>query len=110
MKLKAVATTSPREVLWIAFLCLFIDSISYEILVPSLSNYALSLGATNFDLALIFAAFAIAELLTAIPFGLFSDRYGRKHFMMGGMFLLTLSLLCYPLSKSVLMLIVCRTA
>ncbi|MEM2144766.1 MAG: MFS transporter [Candidatus Jordarchaeaceae archaeon] len=108
MKLKAASITSAREVLGVVFLCLFIDSVGYGIVVPILSNYVLSLGASDFDLALIFAAFAIVQLFTTVPFGLFSDRYGRKRFMMGGMLLLAVSFLYYPFAKSVLMLIVCR--
>ena len=108
LKLRAASITSSKEVLGVLFLCLFIDSIGYGIVVPILSNYVLSMGASDFDLALIFAAFAIVQLFTAVPFGLFSDRYGRKRFMMGGMLLLAASFLYYPFAKSVLALVTCR--
>lgn len=108
LKLKAASITSAREVLGVVFLCLFVDSIGYGIVVPILSTYVLSLGASDFDLALIFAAFAIVQLFTTVPFGLFSDRYGRRRFMMGGMILLAASFLYYPFAKSVLALVACR--
>jgi MFS family permease len=108
LRLRAASFSSAREILGVVFLCLFIDSIGYGIVVPILSTYVLSLGASDFDLALIFAAFAIVQLFTTVPFGLFSDRYGRKRFMMGGMLLLAASFFYYPFAKSVLTLVICR--
>ncbi|WXG41821.1 MAG: MFS transporter [Candidatus Freyarchaeum deiterrae] len=108
MKLRVTSTTSAREILGVAFLSLFVDSTGYGIVVPILSTYVLSLGASDFDLALIFSAFAIVQLITTIPFGLLSDRYGRRRFMIVGMILLAASFLYYPFAKSVLTLVACR--
>lgn len=108
LKLRVTSTTSAREILGVAFLSLFVDSTGYGIVVPILSTYVLSLGASDFDLALIFSAFAIVQLITTIPFGLLSDRYGRRRFMIVGMILLAASFLYYPFAKSVLTLVACR--
>jgi MFS family permease len=108
LKREVTSTTSAREILGIAFLSLFVDSTGYGIVVPILPTYVLSLGASDYDLALIFSAFAIVQLITTIPFGLLSDRYGRKRFMLAGMILLAASFLVYPFAKNVLALVACR--
>lgn len=100
--------TSAREILIISSLSLFVDSIGYGIVVPILPMYVLSLGASDFDLGLIFAMFAIIQLFTTIPFGLLSDRYGRKPFMILGMLLLAASFSYFPFAQSVAALIACR--
>ncbi|MEM2134776.1 MAG: MFS transporter [Candidatus Jordarchaeaceae archaeon] len=106
--LKALSNTSAREILGIACLSLFVDSVGYGVVVPILPTYVLSLGASDYDLALIFSSFAMVQLFTTIPFGLFSDKYGRKVFMVTGMLLLGASFMYFPFAHSVLALIACR--
>lgn len=108
MKLKIKSVTSAREILIISSVSLFVDSIGYGIVVPILPMYVISLGASDFDLALIFAMFAIVQLFTTIPFGLLSDRYGRKPFMILGLLLLAASFMYFPFAQSVPALIACR--
>ena len=100
--------TAARELLGISCLSLFVDAVGYGLVVPILPMYVYSLGASDFDLGLIFSAFAVVQLFTTVPFGLFSDRYGRKPFMVAGMTLLAASFLYFPFAQSVPALVVCR--
>ncbi len=108
MRLERDSFTSAREILAIGCVSLFVDTIGYGIVIPLLPLYVKSMGASDFDLGLIFAAFAIVQLFTTVPFGLLSDRYGRKPFILGGMIVLAASLLYFPFAQSVPVLIVCR--
>ncbi|WXG41819.1 MAG: MFS transporter [Candidatus Freyarchaeum deiterrae] len=96
------------EILVIVCLSAFIDTLGYGLIVPFLPQYAMTLGATDFDLALIFSSYALVQLVTVIPFGLMSDRYGRRPFMIAGMILLGVSSLLYPLARSVPLLVLGR--
>ena len=62
-------------------LVVFLDSVGYGVVVPVLPIYAKTLKATDFQTGFLFATYAIALLLGAIPMGLLSDRLGRKPFV-----------------------------
>ncbi|MEM2144765.1 MAG: MFS transporter [Candidatus Jordarchaeaceae archaeon] len=100
--------TPSTEILVIVCICAFIDSLAYGIVIPFLPQYAISLGASDLDVGIIFASYAIAQLATVIPFGLMSDRYGRRPFMIMGMLLLGVTSLLYPLAQNVHLIILCR--
>ncbi|MEM2134774.1 MAG: MFS transporter [Candidatus Jordarchaeaceae archaeon] len=108
MRLSLARPKPPIEILIIVCLSAFIDSLGYGIVVPFLPQYAMSLGASDLDLGIIFSSYALVQLVTAVPFGLMSDRYGRRWFMISGMLLLGVASLVYPLARSVLMISACR--
>ena len=87
----------------------FIDTLGYGLIAPFLPQYAMSMGASDLDLGIIFASYALAQLVTAVPFGLLSDRYGRRPFMVLGMLLLSVSSLFYVLARSVPLIVACRS-
>jgi MFS family permease len=82
--------------------------LGYGLIVPFLPQYAMSIGASDFDLGIIFSSYALVQLVTVIPFGLMSDRYGRRPFMIAGMLLLGGVSLLYPLAKNVPLILLCR--
>jgi multidrug resistance protein len=86
----------------------FIDSLAYGIVIPFLPQYAISLGASDLDVGIIFASYAVVQLTSVIPLGLMSDRYGRKPFMITGMILLSVASLLYPLAQNIPLMIFCR--
>jgi MFS family permease len=51
---------------------------------PMVSYKALSLGADNFDIGMIAAAYASLSLLVAVPIGRWVDRLGEPKFILGG--------------------------
>jgi len=108
LRLSLARPKPPIEILIMVCLSAFIDSLGYGIVVPFLPQYALSLGASDLDLGIIFSSYALVQLVTSVPFGLMSDRYGRRWFMISGMLLLGVASLVYPLAQSVLMISACR--
>lgn len=101
--------TLSTEIMIIACSSAFIDTLGYGLIAPFLPQYAIMLGASDMDLGIIFASYALAQLVTAIPFGLMSDRYGRKPFMVLGMLFLSISSTLYILARSVPLIVACRT-
>lgn len=67
-----------RAVIWIVFATILIDFVGFSILIPVLPEYADSLGANAFQIALILALYALVQLLFLPIWGWFSDRFGRR--------------------------------
>jgi MFS transporter, DHA1 family, solute carrier family 18 (vesicular amine transporter), member 1/2 len=88
---------------------IFLDSVGYGVVVPVLPIYARTLDATDFQIGFLFATYAIALLLGAIPMGMLSDRYGRKPFVLFGMFAMSGAFIFYALAKSYWVLVIART-
>src|SRR5665647_429074 len=94
----------------LALVCgvVFLDSVGYGLVVPVLPLYAKQLGASDFAVGFLFATYAIALCLAAIPFGILSDRFGRKPFVLFGMFAMAGAFVFYALAKSYPVLVVAR--
>ena len=94
----------------LALVCgvIFLDSVGYGLVVPVLPLYAKQLGASDFAVGFLFATYAIALCLAAIPFGILSDRFGRKPFVLFGMFAMAAAFVFYALAKSYPVLVVAR--
>lgn len=90
-------------------LVVFLDSVGYGIVVPVLPIYAKTLKATDFQIGFLFATYAIALLVGAIPMGLLSDRMGRKPFVLFGMFAMSAAFVFYAFAESYWMLVIART-
>ena len=63
----------------------FIDMIGFMLVLPVLPFYALKLEATPVQVGWIFAAFSIAQLLSAPLWGRVSDHYGRRPALLIGL-------------------------
>ncbi|HEX6645254.1 MAG TPA: MFS transporter [Gemmatimonadales bacterium] len=63
----------------------FVDMIGFMLVLPVLPFYALRLEATPVQIGWIFAAFSIAQLLSAPVWGRVSDRYGRRPALLIGL-------------------------
>lgn len=99
---------SKRIVLALCSASGFIDYLGYGIIIPLLPIYATALGANEVDLTLIFSSYAIVHLISALPFGFLSDKYGRRPFIILGILLLSVSFAVFPLAGSIPALIVLR--
>jgi multidrug resistance protein len=86
----------------------FIDSIGYGVVVPVLPLYARQLHVSDFGVGFLFATYAIALLVAAIPMGVLSDRFGRKPFVLLGMFAMAGAFVFYAFAKSYPVLVVAR--
>ena len=89
-------------------LVIFVDSLGYGVVVPVLPLYAKTLGIGDFHLGLLFATYAIALLAGSIPFGMLSDRFGRKPFVMFGMFAMAGAFVFYAFANTYDMLVIAR--
>jgi MFS family permease len=84
--------------LLICCLIAFASYISSYMRIPVVPLFALELGASTVMVGLINSAFLLMAGLLSFPLGIFSDRLGRKHLVIGGLalsagsaFLLTIS-------------------
>ncbi|MBU1671236.1 MAG: MFS transporter [Actinobacteria bacterium] len=92
----------------LVILVVSIDSIGYGVVVPVLPVYGRELGLSDFKLGLLFAIYAIALLVVAVPVGMLADRWGRKPFILFGMFAMAASFVFYALARGYAMLMVAR--
>lgn len=89
-------------------LSVFIALLGIGIIVPVMPVFAKELGASGFGLGMIIASFSITRGLLQPAVGNFSDRWGRKSFLICGLFIYGLVGLLIPHATSVDNLIVIR--
>ncbi|HTY92127.1 MAG TPA: MFS transporter [Methanocella sp.] len=87
---------------------IFMDMMVYTLVIPVLPSYATKLGADTVAIGIIYGAFSVSLLLFSIPFGILSDRLGRRSFMMLGMLSLAATNVLFALSADVRVLIAAR--
>jgi len=85
-----------------------VDSLGYGLVVPVLPGYARDLGISDLGIGFLFASYAIAGLLGAVPLGWLSDRVGRKPFVLFGMFAMSAAFVFYALAEGYAMLVLAR--
>jgi multidrug resistance protein len=105
---ESLAITGGLPLLLLVSLVIFLDSVGYGVVVPVLPLYAKTLRASEFQIGFLFATYAIALLLGAIPFGILSDRVGRKPFVLFGMFAMSGAFVFYALATSYATLVIAR--
>lgn len=89
-------------------LSVYIALLGIGIIVPVMPVFATDLGASGFGLGLIIAAFSISRGLLQPIVGTLSDRWGRKRFLVSGLFVYTLIGLILPQAASVGNLVLIR--
>ncbi len=87
---------------------IFMDMMVYTLVIPVLPSYAMKLGANTVTIGVIYGAYSVALLLFSIPFGILSDRLGRRSFMVLGMLTLAATNVVFALSTDVSVLIAAR--
>lgn len=100
--------TGGWPLLLLAMVVTFVDSVGYGVVVPVLPAYAENLYLSDFQIGFLFAMYAIALVITAIPIGMLSDRFGRKPFILFGMFAMSGAFVFYALAESFTTLLVAR--
>jgi MFS transporter, DHA1 family, multidrug resistance protein len=94
------------------FISLFITitatALGASQVLPLLPIYAQTMGATGLELGLIFSSFALARSLVLPAVGSLSDRWGRRHFMLWGLFSYIIIALGFSVATNVYHLILCR--
>lgn len=92
----------------ILFFALFATVTGVGIVVPLLPVYAQALGAGGFLIGMVFGGFSLTRTLFLPLFGRLSDNYGRKPFLVTGLFSYFLISLLFTLAHHVYTLIVIR--
>lgn len=97
-----------RQILITLLLSVFIALLGIGIIIPVMPVFATNLGAGGVALGMIIAAFSISRGLLQPVVGSLSDRWGRKWFLVVGLFVYALVGLLIPQATSVFHLIVIR--
>jgi len=97
-----------RQVLATLLLSVMIALFGIGIIVPVMPVFAVSLGAGGLALGLIIAAFSVTRGILQPFVGNLSDRFGRKRFLISGLFIYALVGLVLPEASSVANLIAIR--
>lgn len=92
-----------------AFALIFVDTVGYQIVIPSLPLFAERFHLTETEAGVIYATYGIASLLLYIPFGYLVDRFGGAKFILSGLFLLGLSSLLFACAQNFYVLLISRT-
>jgi DHA1 family multidrug resistance protein-like MFS transporter len=104
-----LSTTMNRQILIILLLSVFIALLGIGIIVPIMPDFATRLGASGTSLGLMIAAFSLTRGFFQPIVGSYSDRWGRKGFLIAGLFIYGLVGLIMPEAESVANLIIIRT-
>jgi MFS family permease len=62
----------------------FLVNLGYGLILPGLSLYAASLGASRSFIGIIVSIYALTQLIAQVPAGRLSDRVGRRFFLVAG--------------------------
>ncbi len=62
-----------KRLLVLVCVVIFVDSLGYGVIVPVMPVYARELGIGEFGLGMLFASYALGNIVAALPFGLISD-------------------------------------
>ncbi len=106
----AVNTQTPldtRRVLPI-FLLVFVDILGLTVILPLLHIYAAAFGAAPLQIALVIAAFPLAQLVGVPLMGALSDRYGRKPLLLISQATTCISFIMLGLATSLELVILSR--
>lgn len=97
-----------RQTFITLLLSVFIALLGIGIIIPVMPVFAAELGAGGVSLGMIIAAFSVSRGLLQPLVGNLSDKFGRKRFLVAGLFIYGLVGLLIPMATSVNNLIVIR--
>lgn len=104
--LNTVKGTSSR--LFILFVTAFVDMVGLTMILPLFPFYATEMGASPTDIGLLISAFSVAQLVAAPVWGRFSDHYGRRPVILGGLLITGLAYLLFAWAGSLWVLLISR--
>lgn len=96
------------QILATLFAAVFIAMLGIGVIIPVLPQFAAQLGAGGFALGVITAAFSLSRGLLQPLVGDWSDRRGRKRFIVMGLIIYGMVGLLVPLAQSVAHLVYIR--
>ena len=110
MKDAAAADQTPLDMRRVApiFVLVFVDVLGLTVILPLLHLYAAAFGADPLNIALVIAAFPLAQLIGLPMMGALSDRYGRKPLLLFSQATTCLSFIMLGLATSLEWIILLR--
>jgi Arabinose efflux permease len=97
-----------RGKLFVLIVTNFVDMIGVLMIIPLLPYYARDLGAGSLEVAVIFASFTAAQLLSAPLWGRFSDKYGRRPALLVGLTASAIAYIVFAFAGSIWLLLLSR--
>ena len=94
-----------RKIFVVLFMAIFLVTLGVGLIAPLLPVYARDLGASAFLIGLIFGSFSVTRTVFLPVFGTLSDLYGRKAFLVTGLFLYFLVSLLFAVTTEVTALV-----
>lgn len=93
---------------YILLVSVFLGMLGLGIVIPLLPVFVQDFGASGFWVGALFAGYGLSRILLTPSIGKWSDRYGRKWFITGGLALYTIVSLWYLIPSSIYELFVIR--
>jgi MFS transporter, DHA1 family, solute carrier family 18 (vesicular amine transporter), member 1/2 len=97
-----------KKLLVLVCVVIFVDSLGYGVVVPVMPVYAVNLGIGEIGLGMLFASYALGNIVAALPFGLLSDKFGRRPFLIFGMLAMAGAFVLYAYSTTYVTLFLSR--
>lgn len=97
-----------KKHLALLFLVAFLTMLGFGIIIPILSLFADELGASSFEIGVLFASYNIMQLIFAPIWGALSDRVGRKPLISFGLFGFSVTFILFGLADSYVEMLVYR--
>ena len=92
----------------VLYLSVLVATMGISMVSPLLPVYAKELGATGIWIGLTFSIFAVTQTLTSPFVGGWSDRFGRKPFIVAGLLLYCIAAIGYLLAEELWQVIAFR--
>ncbi|KAK8789794.1 hypothetical protein WA158_006574 [Blastocystis sp. Blastoise] len=93
----------------LVFLTAFIDMLGFSFVLPIISFLTKELNGSTFELGLLVGCYAFAQAISALYMGYFSDRYGRKPFLILSLCGSFIGPILQALSPTMVILVITRT-
>ncbi|MGG1663603.1 MFS transporter [Brevibacillus sp. NRS-1366] len=97
-----------KKHLALLFLIAFLTMLGFGIIIPILPFFAEQLGASSFQIGVLFASYNIMQLVFAPIWGTLSDRIGRKPLVAFGLFGFSITFILFGLAGSYTEMLVYR--
>jgi MFS family permease len=108
MSLSSISLKKNSSMLYSLYSLGFFGMASMGIIFPTITLYALRLGANEFEIGLIQGFFSTIIVFTMVPFGYLSDSYGRKKFLSFAFIVALISFVSYAFVRNIPQLILVR--